>query len=86
MLPKIGPSSRKQRLIFAGAFWPQDDDRYQVKQEFERLSESLEPVKDLFQLDFIDSAGDNIEKASPRRQLSFIIQGIPMPITIEDTY
>jgi hypothetical protein len=39
------------------------------------LSKSLEPVKDLFELEFIDSTGDNIEEACAKKAAIFHYSG-----------
>lgn len=69
---KLQPSKRKQRLVFAGVFWPghDNDDDFRVREEFQKLTKAQEPVKEFIGFDFIDASDDHIQVALTTRPVA----------------
>ncbi len=64
-LLRISPSSRRQRLVFAGTLYTDagNPDLWDVRGEHERLVTALAPVADYMSVPFVSAAGNNIERA-----------------------
>ncbi len=60
---KARASHQKQRMVFAGTFWPNGEDRWGVREEYRHLTAALEPVKEFLAIEFIDAKDDAIENA-----------------------
>ena len=58
--PRPQPSARRRRMIFAGAFWPHQQDTWQVKEEYALLEEAMRPVQNYIDASFISASGQNI--------------------------
>ena len=59
-------SKRAMRLTFAGMLELGEQDRQQVRPEYERIAEALQPVDDLLTTSFVMASQDNIEAALAR--------------------
>ncbi|MGM0386607.1 MAG: CHAT domain-containing protein [Actinomycetota bacterium] len=60
---------KSQRILFVGALWTVDgreEDRWEVRAEYDALTEALASVKDLVSLEFLPASGDLEESLSER--------------------
>ncbi|MDX5400347.1 MAG: CHAT domain-containing protein, partial [Actinomycetes bacterium] len=60
---------KQQRILFAGALWTvggREEDRWEVRAEYDALAAALEPVADLVSLEFLPTSGD-LESAHSAR-------------------
>jgi hypothetical protein len=69
-------SEKSQRLIFAGMIeGGERRDRQRVREEFQRISKSLEPIGHLLSAEFVTGGGDQIETALQQPAAIFHFSG-----------
>lgn len=71
----LEPSARVERLVFAGMMEDGDADRQQVRVEYQRLTEALQPVQQLLSTEFVTAAEDHIAVALIRPAAIFHFSG-----------
>ncbi|MEK6280790.1 MAG: CHAT domain-containing protein [Acidobacteriota bacterium] len=62
---KLEPSTEQQRMVIVGAYWPNGDDLWLVKEERQKLIEAVKPVRKFLLIDdkFETAAGNSIKDA-----------------------
>jgi len=56
---RITPIEGKQELLFVGAYWQTEGDKWEVRTEFEKLVSSLEPVSEYLRCNFKNAVADD---------------------------
>lgn len=59
----VEASDKSQRLVFVGMLQDGENDRQQVRKEFQEISSSLEPIPQLLSAQFVTGAENQIERA-----------------------
>ena len=68
-------SKQKQRMVVVGTLWAGGEDRWGVREEYEKLKQTLSPVSEILNTEFIEASGDHIEQGLQRPMAIFHYSG-----------